>query len=72
MSDVEENLLSLDEENLTFTREQIEYLRDEFERQRRWVNLLSTRETYALEELERTQNSISYRFGRAVTWFPER
>ena len=70
MSDVEENLLSLDEENLTFTREQIDYLKDEFERQRRWVNLLSTRETHALEELERTQNSISYRFGRAVTWFP--
>ena len=70
MSDLEENLLPLDEENLTFTREQIEYLTDEFERQRRWVNLLSTRESYALEELERTQNSISYRFGRAVTWFP--
>ena len=72
MSDIEENLLSLDEENLTFSREQIDYLRDEFERQRRWVNLLSTRETYALEELERTQNSISYRFGRAVTWFPRK
>ena len=72
MSDIEENLLTSDEENLTFTREQIDYLRDEFERQRRWVNLLSTRETYALEELERTQNSISYRFGRAVTWFPRK
>ena len=23
-----------------------------------------------MEELERTQNSISYRFGRVVTWFP--
>ena len=33
MSDIEENLLPLDEENLTFTREQIDYLRDEFERQ---------------------------------------
>ena len=72
MSDIEETLLSLDEENLTFSREQIDYLRDEFERQRRWVNLLSTRETSALEELERTQKSISYRFGRAVTWFPRK
>lgn len=69
MSDFEESILSNDEE-LTFSREQIEYLRDEFERQKRWINLLSTREKSALEELERTQNSISYRFGRFVTWFP--
>ena len=64
MSDFDESFLSTDEENLTFSKEQIEYLRDEFERQRRWINLLSTREKLALEELEQTQNSISYRFGR--------
>ena len=69
MSDFDKSILSNDEE-LTFSREQIEYLRDEFERQKRWINLLSTREKLALEELERTQNSISYRFGRVVTWFP--
>mgnify|MGYP001397027853 CR=1 FL=1 len=70
MSDFDESILSTDEENLTFSKEQIEYLRDEFERQRRWVNLLSTREKLALEELEQTQKSISYRFGRGVTWLP--
>ena len=59
-------------ESLTFSAEQIEYLRSEFERQRRWVNLLSTREKTALEELERTQNSLSYRVGRFLTWFPEK
>ena len=44
MSDFDNSILSTDEKNLTFSKEQIEYLRDEFERQRRWVNLLSTRE----------------------------
>lgn len=72
MSDFDESILSTDEENLTFSKEQIEYLRDEFERQRRWVNLLSTREKLALEELEQTQNSISYRFGRGLTWLPRK
>ena len=38
MSDFDESILSNDEE-LTFSREQIEYLRDEFERQKRWINL---------------------------------
>ena len=70
MSDFDESILSTDEESLTFSKEQIEYLRDEFERQRRWVNLLSTREKSALVELEQTQNSISYRFGRGITWIP--
>ena len=36
------------------------------------MNLLSTREKLALEELEQTQNSISYRFGRGVTWLPRK
>ena len=72
MSDFDESILSTDEENLTFSKEQIEYLRDEFERQRRWINLLSTREKLALEELEQTQNSISYRFGRGLTWLPRK
>ena len=71
MSDFDESILSNDDE-LTFSREQIEYLRDEFERQKRWINLLSTREKLALEELERTQNSISYRFGRLITWAPRK
>ena len=72
MSDFDESVLSANEDNLTFSREQIEYLRDEFERQRQWVNLLSTREKLALEELEQTQNSISYRFGRVATWLPRK
>ncbi len=71
MSDFDDSLL-LNDDNLTFSKEQIEYLRNEFERQKRWINLLSTREKLALEELERTQKSISYRFGRFVTWAPRR
>ena len=62
----------LKSESFTFSKEQVEYLQDEFEKQRRWVNLLSSREQAALEELERTQNSFSYRFGRFVTWFPRK
>ena len=46
MEEIEQFVLTSDEENLTFTKKQIEYLQDEFERQRRWVNLLSTREKY--------------------------
>ena len=60
----------VDGENLVFSKDQIEYLRSEFERQRRWVNLLSTREQMALEELDRTQNSVSYRVGRFLTALP--
>ena len=60
----------IDGENLIFSKNQIHYLRSEFERQRRWVNLLSTREQAALEELERTQNSVSYRIGRFLTALP--
>ncbi len=62
----------LNSESFTFSKEQIEYLQDEFEKQRRWVNLLSSREQAALVELERTHNSFSYRFGRFVTWFPRK
>ena len=72
MEEIEQYVLTSDDENLTFTKKQIEYLQDEFERQRRWVNLLSTREKLALEELEQTQKSISYRFGRLVTWVPRK
>ena len=61
-----------DVETLNFTKEQVEYLSDEFERQRRWINLLSTREKSALEELEQTQNSLSYRVGRFLTWLPRK
>ncbi len=57
-------------EDLVFSKDQIEYLRSEFERQRRWVNLLSTREQAALEELEHTQNSVSYQIGRFITKLP--
>lgn len=70
-SDTMEELdAEVDGKNLVFSKDQIEYLRSEFERQRRWVNLLSTREQSALEELERTQNSVSYRVGRFLTGFP--
>ena len=73
MSEIEETLSSLEEgESLTFSSEQIKYLREEFERQRRWVNLLSTREKSALQELERTQGSLSYRVGRFLTWVPRK
>ena len=71
MGGIEETLDSLEDgESLTFSSEQIEYLREEFERQRRWVNLLSTREKSALEELEKIQGSLSYRVGRFLTWLP--
>jgi len=53
---------------LTFSEKQIEYLRSEFERQRRWVKSLSEREAAALAELEKTRGSVSYRVGRALTW----
>ena len=53
---------------LTFSEKQVEYLRSEFERQRRWVKSLSDREAAALKELEKTKRSISYKVGRAVTW----
>ncbi len=54
-------------DSLTFTQKQIDYLRDEFDRQRRWVKTLSERESAALSELEQTKNSISYRIGRFQT-----
>ena len=46
------------ENELTFTESQIEYLRTEFERQRRWIGTLSAREKAALNELELT--TVSY------------
>ena len=55
-------------DTLTFTSKQIEYLRDEFDRQRRWIESLTTRESAALKELEYTQNSLSYRLGRTLTY----
>ena len=61
-----------DDDKIHFSRKQVEYLGDEFERQRRWINLLSTREKSALEELEETQNSVSYRVGRILTWLPRK
>jgi glycosyltransferase involved in cell wall biosynthesis len=70
MSKSTDLLHSSDDESLVFSIEQIQYLREEFERQRKWVNLLSTREQKVLEELEQTKNSISYRIGRFLTWFP--
>jgi len=71
MSEINNPLSEIEEsESLTFSGQQIEYLREEFERQRRWVNLLSTREKSALEELEKTQGSLSYRAGRFLTWLP--
>jgi len=73
MSEVEDTLDNLgQDESLTFSSKQIEYLRGEFERQRRWVNLLSSREKNALEELERTRGSLSYRIGRFLTWSPRK
>ena len=62
----------IDGENLVFSKDQIEYLRSEFERQRQWVNLLSTREQAALEELEETKSSISYKVGRFLTYVPRK
>lgn len=65
-------MLSKDEDRIHFSKKQVEYLSEEFERQRRWINLLSTREKSALEELEETQNSVSYRVGRVLTWLPRK
>lgn len=65
-------MLSNDEDKIHFSRKQVEYLSEEFERQRRWINLLSTREKSAFEELEETQNSVSYRVGRVLTWLPRK
>ena len=69
---MEDTDILIPEDTLVFSKEQIEYLRSEFERQRKWVNVLSTRESAALEELELTKNSISYRVGRFFTWFPRK
>ena len=55
-------------ETLEFSFAQIEYLRSEFERQRRWVGTLSAREKSALDELDAISNSVSYRIGRFLTW----
>ena len=55
-------------EVLEFSFAQIEYLRSEFERQRRWVGTLSAREKSALDELDAISNSVSYRLGRFLTW----
>ena len=55
-------------ETLEFSLAQIEYLRSEFERQRRWVGTLSAREKSALDELDAISNSVSYRLGRFFTW----
>ena len=70
MPEKHEKILSLGTEDLKFSVEQIQYLREEFERQRRWVNLLSTREQKVLEELDQITNSFSYRMGRFLTWMP--
>ena len=59
-------MLSNDEDRIHFSKKQVEYLSEEFERQRRWINLLSTREKSALEELEETQNSVSYRVWQSI------
>lgn len=53
---------------LTFSSKQIDYLRSEFDRQRRWVKTLSEREIAVVAELEGMRNSISYRLGRTLTW----
>ena len=68
MGDEDEDVDDLLTGTLTFTEKQIEYLRSEFERQRRWVKSLSDRESAALIELEKTKGSVSYRVGRAITW----
>ena len=63
-----ESPTSFEDDSLQFSSAQIEYLKTEFERQRRWIGTLSAREKSALEELEAISNSISYRLGRALTW----
>jgi len=56
------------EDSMEFTLAQIEYLRGEFERQRRWIQTLSSREKATLVELEDISSSFSYRVGRFLTW----
>ena len=67
-SQVPEILTSDEGEHLQFSLAQIEYLKTEFERQRRWIGTLTAREKSALDELEAISNSISYRLGRSLTW----
>jgi len=55
-------------EVLQFSLAQVEYLRMEFERQRRWVGTLSAREKSAMDELDAISHSVSYRLGRFLTW----
>ena len=62
------NSTASDNQKLEFTPSQIEYLRSEFERQRRWVGTLSAREKSAMRELDTISNSVSYRLGRFLTW----
>ena len=63
-----ESLTSIEDDSFQFSPAQIDYLKAEFERQRRWIGTLSAREKSALDELEAISNSISYRLGRALTW----
>ena len=49
--DVEQGVEEILSDSLTFTQKQFDYLRDEFDRQRRWVKTLSERESAALSEL---------------------
>lgn len=70
MSKSSDLLETSDKESLVFSVDQVQYLREEFERQRKWVNLLSNREQAVLKELEDTKNSVSYRIGRILTWAP--
>ena len=51
-----ESLTSIEDDSLQFSSAQIEYLKTEFERQRRWIGTLSAREKSALEELEAISN----------------
>ena len=62
------NPLEGEGETLEFSLAQIEYLRSEFERQRRWIGTLSAREKSAMDELGAMSNSVSYRVGRLLTW----
>ena len=72
MSEIDEPVLSNNDDEVIFSKKQIEYLRNEFERQKRWIKLLTKREKLALKQLEKTQNSVSYTVGRFATWFPRR
>jgi glycosyltransferase involved in cell wall biosynthesis len=54
-------------DHLSFSRAQVAYLQSEFERQGRWVTLLTEREVHLTKQLDQIESSMSFRLGLALT-----